>query len=121
MSIHTLLATYDEHIQNLAEQTKELIQKTLPGVQEYPDEKARVIGYGYANTYKDTICTIILSKKEIKLGFYKGSELPDPAQLLTGTGKVHKYVALKNEGDIRNNALTNLLEEAYKAYKERQQ
>jgi hypothetical protein len=57
----------------------------------------------------------------MKLGFYKGSQLPDPAGILKGTGKVHKYVEIKSVGDIALPALRKLLEEALKAYEARKE
>jgi hypothetical protein len=65
------------------------------------------------------ICTIILSKKGIKLGFYKGAELPDPKKLLTGSGEVHRYVEIKSEEDIRNPALLELLKHVVDAREKR--
>src|SRR3954454_15004298 len=64
----------------------------LPGTTEQPDGAANVIGYGHGAGYKGLVCTIILSKKGVKLGFYRGAELPDPDRLLEGAGKVHRYV-----------------------------
>ena len=78
-----------------------------------------MIGYSYGAGYKDLICTIILSKKGIKLGFYRGGELPDPKKLLTGSGKVHRYVEINSEEDIRNPALLALLEHAVDAREKR--
>jgi hypothetical protein len=91
----------------------------LEGVTEQPDAKANVIGYSYGSGYKDLICTIILSKNGIKLGFYKGSELPAAKKLLTGSGKVHRYVEINSEEDIRNPALLDLLEKAVEAREKR--
>lgn len=114
-----LLANYPEAVQQLAEYTRNLIQEQIPGIIEMPDIPAKVIGYGFGSTYAATICTIILSKKELKLGFYKGAELPDPGNLLTGTGKVHKYVPVRKVEDIRNPALAALLQAAYGAWQQR--
>lgn len=61
----------------------------------------------------------MLSKKGVKLGFYKGSELRDPEHLLTGSGKVHRYVAINSQEDIDNAALLNLLDEAVRAHQKR--
>ena len=91
---------------------RQFLLKDLKGITEQPDAKANVIGYSYGAGYKDLICTIIFSKKGIKLGFYKGAELPDPKKLLTGSGKVHRYVEINSEDDIRNPALLELLEHA---------
>lgn len=110
---------YPEHVQELAIATGTLIEKLIPGIQVLPDAPAKVIGYGFGPGYKDSICTIILSKKEIKLGFYKGTELPDPEQLLGGTGKVHKYIAIRNMEDVKREAVTQILKDAWGAYKQR--
>jgi hypothetical protein len=93
------------------------LHKQLKDIQETTDVKANIIGYGYGPRYKDSICVIIPSKKGIKLGFYKGAELPDPEKLLTGTGKVHKYVEIKSSEVIKSKGVKNLLKEAVKAYK----
>jgi hypothetical protein len=98
---------------------RQFLLRRLIGITEQPDSKANVIGYSYGAGYKDLICTIILSKKGIKLGFYKGSELPDPKKLLTGSGKVHRYVEINSEEDIRNPALLELLEHAIEAREKR--
>jgi hypothetical protein len=116
---HLLLANYPEQVQELAEALAALLRKHMPGVQETPDVSAKVIGYGFSNKYADTPCAIILSQKGVKLGFYKGTELPDPAGLLEGSGKVHKYVAIKTRDDIAKPAVAALIKAAYKAYKER--
>ncbi|HYG50366.1 MAG TPA: DUF1801 domain-containing protein [Flavobacteriales bacterium] len=111
-----ICSKYDESIQRLAEALDTLLVSSLKSIQEFPDPKANMVAYGYANTYKDMICTMIFSKTEIKLGFYKGSALPDPEKLLTGAGKVHRYVAIKNLTDVKNKALKKLLGEALKAW-----
>src|SRR5689334_8302292 len=91
-----LLAKYDEHIVTLGHSLRALLLAILPGVTEEADRSANIIGYGYGKGYKDTICALIPSKKGIKLGFYKGTELADPAELLQGKGKVHKYAAINS-------------------------
>ena len=118
-SAHIILTQYNTDIQTLANKLGSFLINHLPDIQEIPDVPGNILGYGYGPGYKDTICAIIPSKKGVKLGFYKGVELPDPQKLLTGTGKVHKYVAINSETDIDNPALLHLLQAALKAYKER--
>jgi hypothetical protein len=115
-----ILAQFPERVTATGSRLRQFLLKHLKGVTEQPDEKANVIGYSYGTGYKDLICTIILSKKGIKLGFYKGAELPDPKKLLTGSGKVHRYVEINSEEDIRKPALLALLEHAVKAREKRQ-
>jgi hypothetical protein len=62
---------------------------------------------------------LFLQKKRIKLGFYKGVDLPDPENLLEGTGKISRYVQIKSEEQISSSAIQTLLEKALEAYKQR--
>ncbi|QNL48025.1 hypothetical protein H8S90_14540 [Olivibacter sp. SDN3] len=57
--------------------------------------------------------------KGLKLGFYRGVDLPDPKQLLKGSGKIFRYLEIKAPEDINSNALSTILKEAYEAYKTR--
>ncbi len=65
------------------------------------------------------ICTIIPSKRGVKLGFYKGVDLPDPDNLLKGTGKISRYIEIRSDNQINVIALKQLLEKALAAYRER--
>lgn len=76
-----------------------------------------MIAYCYGQKYTEMVCTIIPSKKGIKLGFYKGTDLADPENLLRGNGKLSRYVEIKTEDDIHSVALEALLQEAFNAYK----
>jgi Domain of unknown function (DU1801) len=114
-----ILTKYEEKISTIGFQLRDFLLKNIDNITEQPDESANVIGYNYGTGYKDLICTIIPSKKGMKLGFYKGSELPDPAKLLTGSGKVHKFVEINSAKDISNPALKKLLSEAIKAHQNR--
>jgi hypothetical protein len=119
MTVTDILSRYNEKTATLASQLRDFLQAELKDITELPDNSINIIGYGYGTGYKDTICTILLSKKGVKLGFYKGSELPDPKKLLTGTGKVHRFVEIKTEQDIKNPALEKLLADALNAYQKR--
>jgi hypothetical protein len=114
-----ILSKYDEEVSKLGFQLREFLLKELQQIIEYPDGPANIIGYGFGPGYKQLLCTIIPSKKGIKLGFYKGSELPDPKKLLMGSGKVHRYVEIKSENDVKDPAIKKLVDEALKAYHKR--
>jgi hypothetical protein len=113
------LTNYEPNVQQLAQMTREFLLKNIPGVKEDLDIPAKMIAYSLGPGYKGMICTIILSKKGVKLGFYKGSELPDPEKLLTGTGKVHRYVEITDAKILKTKALKNLLSLSVKACKHR--
>lgn len=116
---NSLLDKYPRETISLAYSLHQLIMSLIPGIIATPDFSANIIGYGFSSKYADTVCTIILSKKGIKLGLYKGSSLPDPSGLLQGSGKLHKYVQVLKEEDIHQPALKALLEAGYNACLER--
>ena len=118
VTIEDILSKFPETVSTLALRLRQFLLNQLKGIIEQPDNSANIIGYGFGPGYKDMICTIILSKKGVKLGLYKGTDLPDPGKLLTGSGKVHKYVEIKSTQDL-NNEVRNLLDEALKMYKKR--
>ena len=115
----SILSKYDEKVSAVGFQLRECLLKELKEITEYPDGPANIIGYGFGPGYKQLLCTIIPSMKGIKLGFYKGSELPDPKNLLAGSGKVHRYIEIKSENDVKDPAIKKLLGEALKAYHRR--
>lgn len=108
---------YTTPIAALGYATRAFVLSRLPDVTEEVDIAANMLGYGYGPGYKHMVCTIIASKTMMKIGLYKGTELPDPAGLLKGTGKVHKYIEIKTAADLQNPAVAALLAEGLKAYK----
>jgi hypothetical protein len=119
MTVTDILSKYDEKTATLASELRSFLLTVLPGIQEMPDNSSPLIGYGYGTGYKDLISTILISKAGVKLGFYKGTELPDPRKLLTGTGKVHRYVEIKLEQDMKKPPIKKLVADALNAYYQR--
>jgi len=117
--IDEFLSSYSEEIFTNALKLRETLFAYLPGIIEQVDIPARMIAYCYGQKYSEMICTIIPSKKGLKLGFYKGVDLPDPDKLLEGTGKISRFVEIKSVSQIKSPALKKLIESALAAYKKR--
>ena len=116
MTAEEILSRYEEKIVQPGLQLRDFLFSESKGINEEVDAIANIISFNYGKGYKNVICVIIPSKKGITLGFYKGSELPDSEKLLTGTGKVHRFVEIKSVQGINNPALKRLLKEAVAAY-----
>jgi hypothetical protein len=114
-----LLASYPPDTQALALQARRVLVRGLPGAEESVDLPARMIGYSYGPGYRGMVCTLIPSRAGVKIGFYRGSELPDPDRLLRGTGKVHRHVPLATAADLRRPGLKGLLAAARAACRAR--
>lgn len=55
----------------------------------------------------------------VNVGFFRGADLPDPAQLLEGTGKSMRHIKLKPDAPTDATALNNLIAAAYADIKQR--
>lgn len=109
---------FDEYpgpVPDLARRLRELIRSALPDAREELDRPGRVIGYSYGAGYAGLVCTIILSKTSVKLGIVGSAQMADPAKLLEGTGKRHRYVAFTQASDFERPGIRALLQAAAKA------
>ena len=117
--IDEFLSNYSEEVFTNALKLREVLFANLPNIIEQIDIPAKMIAYCYGQKYAEMICTIIPSKKGMKLGFYKGVDLPDPDKLLEGAGKISRYVEIKTVEQIKSAALKKLIESALAGYKKR--
>jgi hypothetical protein len=113
------LNEYPAATAELGRQLRDIVRAAIPGAAEELDRTGRVIGYGFGPGYTGLVCTIIPSKKGVKLGIVHGARLPDPHGLLEGPGKLHRYVAFAKLADLEKPGLKDLLRAAVTAWKER--
>ena len=118
-SAEEILESCSSEVQVLADQARRLLLKLLPAAEETVDPTASVLSYGYGPGYRGMICTLLLSKSGVKIGFVNGAELPDPARLLEGSGKKHKYIQLKTASDLKRSSVRQLVEAAHAAWQQR--
>ncbi|HEY0319822.1 MAG TPA: DUF1801 domain-containing protein [Pyrinomonadaceae bacterium] len=118
VTIEKFLAAYSPAVRDLTLKVRALVLKVVPDAVEQVDAASNLIGYGFGLKYADLICVIMPLKSAVNLGFYRGTELPDPKGLLEGTGKRNRHVKLKTETEIENPALRELLKAAVAAKKQ---
>ena len=118
-TINDFLSAYSEEVFTNTLKLREVLFANLPEIIEQLDLPAKMIAYCYGQKYAELICTIIPSKKGLKLGFNRGTELPDPGKLLEGTGKISRYVEIRSGEQISSTALKELIESALTAYTKR--
>nr|WP_295866671.1 DUF1801 domain-containing protein [uncultured Chitinophaga sp.] len=117
--ILSFLDGYPASVAGRVQALRGMLKKMLPDITEQLDLPARMIAFTYGQRYTEMVCTIIPSQKGVKLGFYKGNELPDPAGILQGTGKLSRYVEIHDEGVLQSASLKKLVEAALMAYRKR--
>jgi hypothetical protein len=116
-TVDALLHAYPPEVQALAAAARQHLRRVLPGIEERADGSAPVIAYGYGPGYRGMVCTLILSKKGVKLGLVRGSELADPKRLLEGRGTVHRHIALRTAADLRRPGVTELIQQTHAAWR----
>lgn len=98
--------------QHLALALRELILRLAPKAEQKIYTGWGVIDFQLGG--KRDLLSIGPQKKYVNLYFMKGVELPDPAGLLEGTGKMLRHVKIRAEKDLQNKALHALILKAAK-------
>jgi hypothetical protein len=81
-----------------------LIKKTVPKSRELLNP------WGLPTyEWRGAIGYIMVGKKHVTFGFARGSELPDPAKLLEGTGKNLRHVKIRDKAQLVDANLRDLI------------
>ena len=65
--------------------------------------------FSVSDTLSDAFCMLPIYTSHLNLGFNKGTLLPDPDKLLTGTGKLIRHIPVSTAEDYRNEKVKALL------------
>jgi hypothetical protein len=79
------------------------LRKRLPAANElvYDNYNFFVIGYSPTLRPSDCFTQLVADAHGVRLAFYYGSTLPDPAEILLGSGSQNRFVRLANVRDLR--------------------
>ena len=90
-------------------------------IRECGDDVRELLHDGYPTAcVADAACAYVNAfTAHVNVGFFRGAELADPAQLLEGTGKYMRHVKLRPESDVDATALIELVDAAYNDMKGR--
>lgn len=82
----------------------------------YPDSNellyhthALTAGFSITDRLTETFCVLPIYTNHMNLGLNKGTLLPDPHQLLKGTGNLMRHIPIAKREDYRNDAVKDLL------------
>ncbi len=111
MTLPAFFLVYNPTVQAICKSLQKLVKEVFPEAEEIfnPGWKNISYGNGKSRAEKDLIVYIAPFKDSVNLGFYRGVSLPDPEQLLKGTGKQMRHVKLKSELQTENDSIRNLL------------
>lgn len=101
---------FSDNIKDIARQTRQLIFDILPNAVEVVWVQQKNIGFGTGLKKKtEHFCWLMPASNHVNLGFNYGTELPDPHNLLEGTGKLFRYIKIKSIEQLSNKELVKLL------------
>ena len=82
-----------DQVEEISRRLREIIVEVYPDVVEVPWPTQRIAGYGVGpKKMTEHFCYIGVLKDRANLGFYYGADLPDPNNLLDGTGKNMRHI-----------------------------
>jgi hypothetical protein len=90
------------------------LRKRVPAANElvYDNYNFFVIGYSSSLRPSDSFVSIVADAHGVRLAFYYGSSLPDPAGILQGSGNQNRFIRLESAGDLSKPAIEAVIRAA---------
>jgi hypothetical protein len=90
------------------------LRKRLPTANElvYDNYNFFVIGYSPTLRPSDSFVSLVADGHGVRLAFYWGSRLPDPAGILLGSGNQNRFIRLESARDLGKPAVEALIRAA---------
>lgn len=113
------LDKYTPEVANAARDCLKTMRARLPGATElvYDTYNALAIGFGPSEKASDAIFSIVLYPRYVTLFFLQGVHVPDPKQLLQGSGNVVRRIKLELASDLDKPAIRELMAAALTSVK----
>jgi hypothetical protein len=108
------LASYDPHVSRLALAVREVVLEEAPAaIESISKGYALAIGFSFTGKpLKDGFCHIATYSSYVNLGFNRGALLPDPGEVLAGTGKLIRHMTIRNADDLNRLLVRRFLQAA---------
>jgi hypothetical protein len=110
--LRRLLDDFSPEVQHLAVSVRARIFELVPDAQEKVMRGYNSLSYGLASGMKEQFASIVLHRERVNLQLHQGTELPDPAGLLEGTGKAMRHVKVQTEEVAQSEEVGDLIESA---------
>lgn len=112
--LERFLARYEPGIAAVAKASLAKLRKRLPGAVQlvYDNYNALVIAFGPSERASELILSIALYPRWVTLFLARGAVLPDPENLLKGSGTTIRHVVLESARDLDKPAVRALIAHA---------
>ncbi|MBC7788551.1 MAG: DUF1801 domain-containing protein [Anaerolineae bacterium] len=108
------IVKFDPAIGKLTRSARSALRKRLPTAIElvYDNYNALAIGFCATERASDCIVSLAVFPRGVALSFYYGATLPDPQQILEGSGNQNRFVRLASAATLAEPAVEALLRAA---------
>ncbi len=109
--IASFLAKYNPKVASDAKASRAKMQKRVPGGFEfvYDNYNALVFGYGPTERPSEAVLSLAVMPQWVTLCFLKGANLPDPKNLLRGSGNIVRNIRLQSPADLDEHDVSNFI------------
>ena len=110
------IAKYSPEVGALAQAVLTKMRARLPGAVElvYDNYNALAIAFGPTERTSEAIFSITLYPRWVSLFFSRGAALPDPHQLLKGSGTTIRHIVLEDAATLDESPVRALIKHALK-------
>ena len=106
-----VIAAAPPEIQALATSARALLAEVLPGITEVPWARQKIAGYGVGpKKMSQHFCYLAPYKKHLNFGIMYGAHLPDPNELMEGSGVDLRHIKIRSATELEQPALRELIE-----------
>ena len=110
-NVQKLLDDFSPEVRQLSLSLRARIFELVPDAQEKVMRGYKSLSYGL-DGMEDQFTAIVLHSERVNLQFHRGTDLPDPAGLLEGTGKAMRHVKVRTEETVQSEEVKELIESA---------
>ena len=105
------IAKFEPAVQRVVRSCRWALRRRFPTAIEQVYDNYSFLAIGYCSTERtsDCIVSLAVSAKGVALSFYNGATLPDPENVLNGSGAQNRFVRLRSAKDLRESAIDTLL------------
>ena len=113
--LQTFIEKFEPKNQDFIRTVRRALQKRLPSANElvYDNYNFFVIGYSHSERPSDAILSLVADHKGVRIAFpYIGTRLPDPHNMLQGSGAQNRFIAINSAEELKRPELEALIRAA---------
>ena len=108
------IAKFDPQVAKLVRDVRAALRKRFPTANElvYDNYNFFVIGFCSTERSSDCLVSLVANAKGVGLSFYYGATLPDPGNILQGSGNQNRFIRLESAAVLARPEVEALLRAA---------